>query len=373
MLRRGAPLESGPVSASSPEERERLLDVARDLVRARLPAERADALLATIDAHVAAIAGTHLLRGVNPSRSDGDPAWDEARARLYAATEHVGAVHLELGTFTTFPPERVAELVAGDGLAEFLRLDFDRHYRPDLVADATALPLGNATVDRVASNSLFEHVAYPHRIIEESFRVLRPGGVMVVVMPFVWRRHGYPHDYVRLTPQFFERVCRETGFAEVIVDEDTSSGLYNTMHNASKMAAVDDARPEADALRAVHEAVISLLGALIPADRYFEDDARQWFHSVRVLAIKPGAYEPSRRTREEQRPLHARAADLLADPLTKAPLTHDGRNLVCEFSGLSYAVEDGMAIFTEPRQIARPSPALRDRVRRAAAARRRSS
>jgi SAM-dependent methyltransferase len=362
------------VSACSPEERGRLLEVVRDLVRVRLPADHAEGLLATIDAHVAASTDSYLLRGVNPSRSDGDPAWDEARAAAYAPTEQVGAVHLELGTFTTFPPERVAELIAGDGLAELLRLDFDRHYRPDLVADVTALPLRNASVDRVASNSLFEHVAYPHRIIEETFRVLRPGGLMVVVMPFVWHRHGYPHDYVRLTPQFFERVCRETGFAEVVVDEDTSSGLYNTIHNASKMAAVDDDRPEADALRAVHEAVVALLGALIPADRYFENAARQWFHSVRVLAIKPGGYEPSRRPREPQRPLIARVADLLADPPTKAPLTYDGRSLVCEFSGLSYAVQDDMAILTEPRQLQLPSAPLRTRVRRrAAAARRRAS
>ena len=59
---------------------------------------------------------------------------------MYAPTEHVGAVHLELGTFTTFPDERVSELVAGDGLSEFIRLDFDRHYGPDVVADVTQLP-----------------------------------------------------------------------------------------------------------------------------------------------------------------------------------------------------------------------------------------
>jgi SAM-dependent methyltransferase len=358
------------MSATTPPERERVLEVVRDLVRARIAPEQAAALLATIDDHVAAADG-YLLHGVNPARADGDPAWDVARAGAYAPTVHVGAVHLELGTFTTFPPERVAEFVANDGLAEFVRLDFDRHYRPDLVADVTALPLANASIDRIASNSLFEHVAYPHRIIQESFRVLRPGGVMVVVMPFVWKRHGYPHDYVRLTPQFFERVCRETGFADVVVDEDCSSGLYNTLHNASKMAAVEHGRPETEAMRAIHEAVILLLGALIPADRHFEDSARQWFHSVRVLAIKPGTYEPSRRVRDTARPLIARIADLLADPQTKAPLRYEGACLVSEFSGFSYGVEDGMAIFTDPRQLERPREPVAARVRRAAVAARR--
>jgi SAM-dependent methyltransferase len=358
------------VSGVPSEQKARVLELVEALLRDNLPAERADVLLRTIDAHLAE-ASEYVVRGVNPPRADRDRAWDQARGEAYFQTERAGAVHLELGTFTTFPDERVAELVAGDELAEFIRLDFDRHYRPDLVADVTALPLANASVDRIASNSLFEHVAYPHRIIDESFRVLRPGGVMEVVMPFVWKRHGYPHDYVRLTPQFFERVCREAGFAEVAVDDDGCSGLYNTLHNASKMAAVAHGSPESEALRAVHEAVVLLLGALIPMDRYFEDDARQWFHSVRVIATKPGTYEPSRRRRDETQALIPRITDLLADPVTKSPLRFDGQRLVCEFSGMAYPVENGIALFTEPRQIERPAVPLRTHLKRIASQARR--
>jgi uncharacterized protein YbaR (Trm112 family) len=352
------------VSSLTPQEHERVLSLVRDLVTARVPPEQANALFATLDAHQVD-AADYLMGGVNPVRPDRDHVWDEIRGAAYFKTERVGAVHLELGTFTTFPDVRIAELIAGDGLSEFLRLDFDRHYGPDLVADVTALPLANGSVDRVASNSLFEHVAYPHQIIEESFRVLRPGGLMEVIMPWVWMRHGYPHDYVRLTPQFFERVCRETGFVDVAVDEDGTSGLYNTLHNASKMAEVPDEDPAADGLRAVHEAVIALLGALIPADRRFKNRSNQWMHSVRVIAFKPGEYEPSHRPRDTSRPLHERTADLLACPLTKAPLTYDARRdrLVCEFSGMSYAIEDGVALFTEPRQLDRPPVPLGERLK----------
>jgi SAM-dependent methyltransferase len=353
------------VTAAEIDARQQLLDAAQELIRSRAtPAVAAD-VERRIQEHLAAADG-YLLRGVNPPRADRDPAWDQARGEAYFQTERVGAVHLELGTFTTFPDARVAELVAGDELSEFIRLDFDREYAPDLVADVTALPLANGSVDRVASNSLFEHVAYPHRIIEETFRVLRPGGVMEVAMPFTWKRHGYPHDYVRLTPQFFERVCRETGFADVVVDDDGCSGLYNTMHNASKMAAVAHGAPESDAARAIHEAVIVLLGALIPLDRAFEDSSRQWFHSVRVIARKPGEYQPSRRRRDTSRPLVERIVDLLADPVAKAPLTYEGGRLTSEFTGMSYAVKNGIALFTEPLQVARPGEPLRDRLRRGA-------
>ena len=354
------------MTATNVEGRQQLLEVVCDLLRSRAAPDVASAAIQRIEDHLDG-AGDYLLRGVNPPRADRDPAWDEARGGAYFETERTGAVHLELGTFTTFPESRVKELIAGDELSEFIRLDFDREYAPDLVADVTALPMANASVDRVASNSLFEHVAYPHKVIEETFRILRPGGVMEVAMPFVWKRHGYPHDYVRLTPQFFERVCRETGFVDIVVDEDGCSGLYNTMHNASKMAAVTHGTPETDAARAIHEAVIVLLGALIPLDRAFEDSSRQWFHSVRVVARKPGAYQPSQRPRDTTRPLIERIVDLLADPVAKAPLIYDGGRLVCEFTGMSYAVKNNIAIFTEPVQSARPSEPLGDRVRRGAA------
>ena len=227
--------------------------------------------------------------------------------RRLRAERRRGAVHLELGTWTAFGDERTRELADADGLAELIRLDVDAAHPIDVVADATALPFRSGAVDRVGSNSVLEHIAYPHEVLAECHRVLRPGGVMVHVMPFVWWLHGYPDDYVRLTPPFFERVCREIGFVDVLTDVDATGGLYNTLHNASKMGAVDASRPEAEAMRELHELVALLLGALVPFDAAFEGRGRAWFHSVRVLARKAGDYEPSRRPRAERTVRDARA------------------------------------------------------------------
>jgi SAM-dependent methyltransferase len=361
--KRAARVDCPPMPASTHAERQRLLEAALSVVTSGLPEAAAREVRDRVQEHVAAIEDEYLLLGVNPARRDADPSWDEARAAAYEKTEHVGAVHVELGSFTAFPDSRVTELLVGDGLAEFLRVDFDRNYRPDLVADVTALPLASASTDRVASNSLFEHVSDPRRILEETFRVLRPGGVMVVVMPFVFRLHGYPHDYLRLTPQYFERVCREVGFAEIVVDHDASSGLFNVLHNSAKHAHADPGRSECHRIQALLESVTALLGALVPLDRWLADSARDWQHSVRVLANKPGTYEPSRRVSDRGRPTIQRISDLLVDPHTKAPLKYRWGQLVCEFTGLAYRVKDDMAIFTEPRQISLP---IRRRVRRLA-------
>jgi SAM-dependent methyltransferase len=338
----------------------RLLDLVETVLRDRLPDESAhrvyDELLQRADA-----LGETLHRGINDARPDASTAWDDARAAAYAPTEHVGAVHLELGTWSAFPDGRVAELIAGDGLAEFIRLDADPQHMPEVVADATALPFASGVIDRVASNSVLEHIAHPHVVLAETRRVLRPGGVMVVVMPFVMKQHGYPDDHVRLTPGFFERILPALGLVDVHVDVDTSGGLFNVLHNTAKMASPDPQAPEAGALRELQELAVVLLGTLIPLDRAFVDGSRERFHSVRVLARAPGTYAPSQRTREASRPFAERALDLLADPESKRALRYERRRLVSDATGYAYPVSrEGGVDFLQPQ---RKPESVGDRVR----------
>jgi len=335
---------------ADPARVEQLLGVLEAALVSRLPGGRGMELAAELRERLEVSAG-HLLDGVNPAREDASPRWDEARAAAYAPTEHTGAVHLEVGVWTAFGAVRTEELRAGDGLAEFIRLDSDPEVECDVVADAESLPFAAGSIDRVASNSVLEHTAHPQRVVEETLRVLRPGGVMVVVVPSVWWLHGYPHDYVRLTPMWFQRVCREVGFAAVEVDVDTSGGLYNVLHNVSKHAAVTAGRPETDAMRELHELAITLLGALVPFDRFFEDGARSWFHSVRVLARAPGRYEPRGRDRGSG-DFASRTLDLLAAPRTKAPLERARGHLVDRGDGAAYPVDAaGRVDFLHPSAV----------------------
>jgi SAM-dependent methyltransferase len=331
--------------------RDALLTLLRDVVGPELAAEfdeRAERF------------GDALLNGVNPAREDADGSWDQAKGEAFAACEGVGAVHLELGTFTAFPAERIDEIVAADGLSEFIRLDADPQYECDLVADATALPLMAGSVDRLASNSVLEHIAHPHQVLAECRRVLRPGGVMVHVVPFVWPQHGYPDDHLRYVPGFFERVLPELGFVDVQIDVEASAGLYNVLHNSAKMAGIDTRRAEAARMLELHELLISALGWLIPADRFFRDNAGEWFHSVRVLARAPGEYQPSHRPLGRAGGFAERALDLLADPATKQPLRRAGSRLICDSTGTSYPIGRDGSVNALEQTISRPS--LLDRV-----------
>jgi SAM-dependent methyltransferase len=312
-----------------------------------------------------------LFDGVSAARPDRDRAWEELEDELFERSANVGAVHLELGTWSAWPSSRQLALAEADGLAEVIRLDFEPIYELDVVADAQVLPFADASIDRISADSVLEHLAHPHHVIRECHRVLRPGGVMRLATPWTFHLHGYPDDYLRYSPSFYERACREAGFASTTASVEASRGLYYTLHNATKTVIVDGGNEAAPALRLMHLLTMEWLAALVPLDNGFANGARHWFHSVQCLAVKGGPYEPSHRPRDWGPPVAERMLDLFADPITKRPLRLIGDRLVCPASGFRYPVSDGIPHFVTPMRLGRqriPRRVYRARERLAAAA-----
>ena len=72
----------------------------------------------------------------------------------------------------------------------------------DVVYEAGApLPLESGSVDGVCSFAVLEHVRRPWELVDEIWRVLRPGGRVFIVYPFLQPYHGYPHHYFNATRQ----------------------------------------------------------------------------------------------------------------------------------------------------------------------------
>jgi len=47
--------------------------------------------------------------------------------------------------------------------------------------------------------SILEHTQRPWIVSENLQGMLRPGGSIYLTVPFIWRHHGYPFDYWRIT------------------------------------------------------------------------------------------------------------------------------------------------------------------------------
>jgi SAM-dependent methyltransferase len=60
-------------------------------------------------------------------------------------------------------------------------------------------PVPDATYDTVLCSEVLEHVPDPFAGLREIRRVLKPGGVLLLSVPFLARLHEEPHDYFRYT------------------------------------------------------------------------------------------------------------------------------------------------------------------------------
>ncbi len=86
---------------------------------------------------------------------------------------------------------------------------------PDIVSDASSIPLPDNSFDIAIMGELLEHVPEPLSVLREAYRLLKPDGKALITVPFMVGVHGDPYDYGRYTPTFLEKISREAGFKEV--------------------------------------------------------------------------------------------------------------------------------------------------------------
>jgi SAM-dependent methyltransferase len=92
-----------------------------------------------------------------------------------------------------------------------------------VLTDAQALALVSASFDVVVCTEVLEHLPEPQRAIDEMFRVLRPGGTLILTTRFLFPIHDAPHDYFRFTKYGLRHLLRNFEIVE-LAEETTSVG-----------------------------------------------------------------------------------------------------------------------------------------------------
>lgn len=85
----------------------------------------------------------------------------------------------------------------------------------DVFYDGGAFPLGDASFDAVLCSQVLEHVFTPEKFLREIGRVLRPGGTLLLAVPFMWDEHEQPHDFGRYS-SFGLRALLERSDFEIV-------------------------------------------------------------------------------------------------------------------------------------------------------------
>ncbi|MBF0438734.1 MAG: class I SAM-dependent methyltransferase [Magnetococcales bacterium] len=121
---------------------------------------------------------------------------------------------------------RVLDIGAADGLwrrylsrdVSYLTLDYYQTAhdwygtRPDVYGTAEQLPFSLEQFDWVLLLNVMEHLPHPQSCVCEILRVLKPGGRLLLQIPFLYPLHDVPLDFQRFTPYGLEVLAQENGF-----------------------------------------------------------------------------------------------------------------------------------------------------------------
>src|SRR5690606_29940369 len=90
-----------------------------------------------------------------------------------------------------------------------------------------------ASFDHALCNQVLEHVFNPNEFLSEIARVLKPGGNLLLTVPFAWDEHEQPYDYARYSSFGLKHLLQENGFEIVELRKSVNDSraifqLWNT-------------------------------------------------------------------------------------------------------------------------------------------------
>jgi SAM-dependent methyltransferase len=137
---------------------------------------------------------------------------------------------------------------------------------------------GPASADTVLATDVLEHLHRPEVLFAESARILRPGGKLLIGVPFLYWIHEQPHDYHRYTEFRLRQLCAAHGFD--IKSLEPIGGAGDVMLDiAAKLVA------GSPVLRLVHAAASAAFRATRYATRLRTRTAALWPLAYALVAV----------------------------------------------------------------------------------------
>ncbi|MCR4321040.1 MAG: class I SAM-dependent methyltransferase [Candidatus Brocadiaceae bacterium] len=132
---------------------------------------------------------------------------------IFALAKYISGKTLDIGCGQK-PYEKLFNSSRYVGL-EIETLENKKNKRADCFYDGKTFPFRDDEFESVIVSEVFEHVFNPDDFLNEIHRVLKPGGTLLITVPFVWDEHEQPNDYARYTSFGLRHILEKSGF-EVI-------------------------------------------------------------------------------------------------------------------------------------------------------------
>lgn len=123
------------------------------------------------------------------------------------------------------------DLYAAEGV-RIIAFDIYSSANTDFVADAHAIPLQDNSVDAVWIQAVLEHVLTPATVVDEIWRVLKPGGIVYAETPFLQPVHEEAYDFTRFTENGHRWLFRRFETIDSGVVRGPGTVLFQTLRYA---------------------------------------------------------------------------------------------------------------------------------------------
>jgi SAM-dependent methyltransferase len=150
---------------------------------------------------------------------------------------------------------------------EYLTFDIISGPNIDVVGDILNLPFPENSFDTIVSTQVLEHVTKPWIMVKEIYRVLKPGGKIILSAPFLIPYHADPYDYFRYTKEGMAGLFKDTGFE--VIECDKYGGFFSVLSEMFHFALLDPYKAKNKtrfklSLMRMVESVASFLDSVFP-------------------------------------------------------------------------------------------------------------
>lgn len=98
----------------------------------------------------------------------------------------------------------------------YIGMDLEPGRNVDVVSDHPyRWPFEDNQFDCLVSGQVLEHVEYPWEWMGEAHRIIKPGGLIMISVPTVFKFHEYPIDAWRFYPAGIEALFKWVGFEKL--------------------------------------------------------------------------------------------------------------------------------------------------------------
>ena len=188
-------------------------------------------------------------------------AWRDLRAELATARGALIDIGCGAQVYRTLVPAGVTYLGIDtiEARAKFGYETPDTHY-----FSGDDWGVDEAAFDVALCTEVLEHIQNPAAFLGRIDRCLRPGGRLVLTVPFAARWHFIPYDYWRYTPSSLNMLLASAGFDEIRVrarGNPLTVACYKSMALCLTLLFGSDTRPPSLAKRIAGVLLLPVLGS----------------------------------------------------------------------------------------------------------------